>query len=147
MDAFRAQAGLTPSSNERDYLLTEAKMLAGTYRPGAERSILSPDTAAGASPATLVELLSVRFDMRRALDAELGVNLRFSDRDEIFGVEIDRGVLRRQPRPAPNAVATVHLTHRQMLALVTGRVRFADAGLRVEGDASQAGKLFELLGL
>jgi alkyl sulfatase BDS1-like metallo-beta-lactamase superfamily hydrolase len=146
-EAFRAAAAGTPSSNERDYLLTEAKMLDGSYRPGAERRLLSPDGARLASLASLVELLSVRFDMRRALDARVAVDLRFPDEDRTFGLEIDRGVLRRAPRPTPGAAATVQLTRAQLLALASGRQRYADAGLPVEGDAGAAARLFELLGI
>ena len=85
--------------------------------------------------------------MRRALESQIGVNLRFTDRSESFGVEIDRGVLLRHPDPLSKPAGTIELTHRQLLAIVTGQVRAEDAGIKIEGDKAQVAEFFQLLGL
>jgi alkyl sulfatase BDS1-like metallo-beta-lactamase superfamily hydrolase len=145
--AFRKLAATTPSSNERDYLSAEAKMLEGTYRPGGESRILSIDIARRATPKVLVELLSAKFDATRAFEDRIVVNLHFTEANETFSVEIDRGILHRNPGAAPDAATTVHVGKLDFISVLLGQKRYRDASFSVDGDPESALRLFDRLGL
>ena len=148
--AFRELAALTFSSTERAYLSTESKMLDGSFRPakkGDAALTAQSDSGRSVPSKNLIELFPAYFDYRRGEQESIIVNLKITDRDETFGIHMDRGVLFRQSVPFADAEATVSLTHGELLAISFRKKRFAEMNLEVEGNAAEAARLFEILDL
>jgi alkyl sulfatase BDS1-like metallo-beta-lactamase superfamily hydrolase len=146
--ALRNFAATIVSSTERAYMSSHAKLLDGTFRHGAALKLIeSKDSANFVEPKHLIELLPASFDFRRGENESIIVNLKITDKDEVFGIHMDRGVLFRYPKPYANAEATVSLTQRQLTAITMRLKRFADMDLQVEGSKATAKRLFEILDL
>lgn len=146
--ALRNIAPTLYSSTERAYMSSHAKLLDGTYRHGVAKKVAeSKDSANRVAPKHLIEMLPANFDFRRGEHESIMVNLKITDRDEVFGIHMDRGVLFRYPKPYANAEATVSLTQPQLTAITMRLKRFADMDLKVEGDKAKANRLFKILDL
>jgi alkyl sulfatase BDS1-like metallo-beta-lactamase superfamily hydrolase len=146
--ALRTFAATIVSSTERAYMSSKAKVLDGTFRPGAAlHGIESTDSANFVEPKHLIALLPAGFDFRRGEKESIIVNLKITDKDEVFGIHMDRGVLYRFPRPYENADATISLTQPELTQITMRLKKYADMDLKVEGSKAKAERLFTILDL
>jgi alkyl sulfatase BDS1-like metallo-beta-lactamase superfamily hydrolase len=146
--ALRTFAATIVSSTERAYMSSKAKVLDGTFRPGAAlHGIESTDSANFVEPKHLIALLPAGFDFRRGEKESIIVNLKITDKDEVFGIHMDRGVLYRFPRPYENADATISLTQPELTQITMRLKKYADMDLKIEGSKAKAERLFTILDL
>jgi alkyl sulfatase BDS1-like metallo-beta-lactamase superfamily hydrolase len=111
------------------------------------KGIESTDSANYVEPKHLIELLPASFQFRRGEKESIIVNLKITDKDEGFGIHMDRGVLYRYPRPYDNADATISLTQPELTQIIMRLKRFSDMDLKVEGSKAKAERLFNILDL
>ena len=146
--ALRNYAATVISSTERAYMSSQAKLLDGTFRHGAALKLIeSTDSANYVEPKHLIELLPASFDFRRGEKESIVANLKITDKDEVFGIHMDRGVLYRYPRAYENADATISMTQPELTQITMRLKKFADMDLKVEGSKAKAKRLFEILDL
>ena len=95
------------------YLSAAKELTEGAPKTGAAEVPL--DFIAATPSAAIFDLLSVRLVPERTPDEELRLNVRFSDRKEVFALSVRNGVLVHEARAHGDPAATVTLTRPQFL--------------------------------
>ena len=126
-DALEQLGYQSESGPWRNFYLTGAQELRETDskgRPGAVATA-SSDILAGMSSNMFFDYLAVGLDGEKAGDANMTVEIEFSDRKEHWLLEISRGVLRYYPdRYVDAPTISLRITRRDFVALLSGAVSF-----------------------
>ena len=141
---------LAESGPWRDVYLTGALEL----RQGAPRTGISLANAVDLIDATpldqFFELMGAMLNGPKADGKSFTLNIEFTDLDKVYVLELENAVLhQREGSPAPDANATVRITHPMFVKMLTGRagvreILFSD-DVSVEGSKLDLLKFFALL--
>jgi alkyl sulfatase BDS1-like metallo-beta-lactamase superfamily hydrolase len=107
----------------RNFYLSAAREL----REGvlSERTVntASADVVAGMTSAMVFDFMSVRLKGLKAADEDMILEIRFTDRDELWVLDFQNGVLHaREGVPAPDPDLGLEMTRADFLALLSGAV-------------------------
>ena len=97
----------------------------------------------------IFDSLAVRLDGPRADGTTLTINWNFTDIGEQWALGLEHGALHHHPGADPDAAATLRLTHRSLVDILSGAVDIADAlasgALALDGDDEALVQLFGFL--
>ena len=130
--SLTAIAFASDSANERNYLLTEARVMTGDIgwnvvaRAALDRmkavfvGPTAPEPALAAPSLVFVQNLGPQLSVDGARDADLLVELRVSDRDETHLLRVREGVLLHERQREREADLVVELDHRALVLASEG---------------------------
>lgn len=132
--AYRAESGPW-----RDVYLSAAFELRHGPPDQGLNIALMQDILARTPVSKFFDSMAVRLNGPEAEDASLSVNIQFTDLGESYLLDISNAVLHHRPMPADGqADATLKLTHRLFLDILTGKAGLRDTlfsdDLEVEGS-------------
>ena len=140
--SLKALAYASESANERNYFLTQAMMLDGhlSLAAIAKASALRglPDYYQAAEPIGFLHTLGARLNVEAARDTNLRFKIELSDRNRVYLVDIDRGVLMTSEGGDGDVDFTIAITHKNLARLCEGLATwdglFQGGGLILEGN-------------
>ncbi|QBR91493.1 alkyl/aryl-sulfatase [Nocardioides euryhalodurans] len=132
----------------RDFFLSGVTELRGAQF-GTPTETTAPDVIAQLSPSMLFDAIAIQVNGPAAWDEDLSIDVVLTDTDERYRIRLANGVLTHSGRPQRgDADATLTTTRRALPALALGGLSaegLADAGIRLDGDASVLGRLTAVL--
>jgi alkyl sulfatase BDS1-like metallo-beta-lactamase superfamily hydrolase len=126
-DALEQLGYQSESGPWRNFYLTGAQELrqSDSKEIAGAAATASPDILAGMSSDMFFDYLAVGLDGQKAGDANMTVDIEFSDRDEQWLLEISRGVLRYyKDRRVEDPTISLRISRRDFVALLSGAVSF-----------------------
>jgi alkyl sulfatase BDS1-like metallo-beta-lactamase superfamily hydrolase len=138
VNALTTIAYASDSANERNYLLTEARVMSGDLgwniiARGALNRIKAalvgptiPESALAAPSLPFIQNLGPRISRDHAQDASLLVELRVTDRDEVYLLGVRNGVVLQERRRGASPDVIVDLTHRSLVLASDGLVSWQE---------------------
>ena len=123
----------------RNNFLTGAQEL---RQPAVALEVDASGLAAALTITQLFDSIAIRVDAPRAWDEKFSVRWHFTDRDEVYRMQLSNGVLTHHltTRHDP-ADVVVTLTRQHLLRLLAGA---GDDGVTMDGDASIVGRILSL---
>jgi len=145
-DALEQLGYQAESAIWRNEYLTAAQELRSGVKP-VRLSTQGPDLTRAMSTEMIFDLLAVRINHEKADGLQLGVNLRFSDLNEDYALELSNSVLNNtKGRVLAKADVSLTLTQAALFKMLVAKVPLAQlvqAGeVKVEGNPQVLGKLF-----
>lgn len=129
------------------YLSGATELRSGNF--GTPAQTASPDMMAQLSPEMLFDALAVRVDGPRAWDERVTVDVRFTDAEDHYRLQLANGVLTYSPAERSNpADATLTGPRAALPVLAAGGVTveaLSEAGIEVTGDTSVITRLATVL--
>ena len=137
-NSLRAIAYQSDSANERNYLLTEANVMSGelgwnVLAQGALNRVKAlfvgptvPESALSAPSYTFIQNMGPRLSVARAADADELIELRVTDRAEVYRLRIREGVMLEEHGTAVEPDAIVELDHETLVLASEGLSSWSD---------------------
>jgi len=142
-DALEQLGYQAESGPWRNFYLTGAQELREGLAVGRAPSTGSADIVASLTPEMLFDYLAVRLNGPEAAKESIAINLRFTDSDRDFALQVRNGVLNyRSDRSTPEPDVTLAMARPDFIALLSGRVELSD--LTDADRASVDGSLLKL---
>jgi alkyl sulfatase BDS1-like metallo-beta-lactamase superfamily hydrolase len=140
----------TENGTWRNFYLSAARELRDGVVVMPTPSTASPDAVRALTVEMFLQLLAVRLNGPKAADRSYTFDLRITDTDERYALEVANGVLNfRKDAEADAPTASVGMARSALDALALGRATFADlvadGSIGVEGDVAALRDFFGLL--
>lgn len=148
--SFEQLAYASEASTWRNFYLTGALELRdGPPEKGTDRAALI-DMLQHTPVERFLEAMAASLDAQSAADLVLSINLSFTDLDEHFVLRLENGVLHHhRGAPAPDANATLTLSKRFFLKLMTGGAGATDLltsdEVDIDGSTIDLGRFLRLI--
>ena len=142
-DALEQMGYQAESGPWRNFYLSAARELRVGVEASDRVNTASADVVAGMTSAMVFDSMAVRLKGLQAADSELVIQILFTDRQELWVVDVENGVLHaRQGAPHPDPDVALEMTRPDFLALISGQKGLA--GLLAGGRAGISGNPFAL---
>jgi alkyl sulfatase BDS1-like metallo-beta-lactamase superfamily hydrolase len=122
-DALEQLGYQAESGPWRNFYLTAARELREGVVGTRTVDTASPDVVAGMSSEMVFDFMAVRLKGIQAAEADLALQIFFTDRDELWVLDLENGVLHaRQGAPHPDPDVGLEMTRPDFLRLLSGAV-------------------------
>lgn len=137
-DALEQLGYQAESGPWRNFYLSAARELREGVAGGPTVNTASADVVSGMTSAMVFDFMAVRLKGLEAADADVVVQIRFSDRDELWVLDVENGVLHaRSGTPHPDPSVSLEMSRPDFLGLISGQVGMPT--LMASGRASLSG--------
>lgn len=121
-DALEQLGYQAESGPWRNFYLSAARELREGVVGARTVNTASPDVVAGMTSAMVFDFMAVRLKGLEAADSDLVIQIRFTDRGELWVLDVENGVLHaRQGGPHPDPDIALEMTRPDFLALISGQ--------------------------
>lgn len=130
-DCLRQLAYKTENTNWRNWYISSARELDGTLNKMVAQASMSalaaPDILRQLPLSKLFEAMTVRLDPAKSADAHITVAFRLTDINQVYAVEVRRGVAQVHESMPPKADVTLNVTLSAATRIVARQTSFVSA--------------------
>jgi alkyl sulfatase BDS1-like metallo-beta-lactamase superfamily hydrolase len=149
-DCLRQLAYRTANTNWRNWYISSARELDGTLNSQVALATMSalatPDILRALPLSKFFEAMTVRLDPVKSADAHITVAFRITDRNEIYAVEVRRGVAQIHESMPPSADVTLNVTTDVIQRIIARQTNFIEAlrkgEIRSEGNVALLARFY-----
>jgi len=143
-EALRQIAYTHTNNNWRNWYLTSAVELDGTIDYSRELDIQAPDMVRAFPTSKLVESFRYRLAAEKTLDVHMTMGFSFPDVNEVFGLEIRRGVAQFYEHMPEEADVVLEMDRVTLIGLIVGELDFGGkTGVQPDSPQAALAALFE----
>ena len=138
-DALEQLGYQAESGPWRNFYLSAARELREGVVVTERADTANSDVVAGMTSAMVFDFMAVRLKGLEAADEELALEIHFNDRDEVWVVDVENGVLHaREGNPHPDPDIVLKMTRPDFLGLLSGQAGvpalLAGGRLKISGN-------------
>lgn len=143
--AYRGWAPEVININWRNWILTAAAELEGTRDFSRIVSFSSPDVMQALPTRNVLGMLPAKLDGEKAVNTEMTLAVTLPDTDEVFGIEIRRGVAQFYEKMPPQADVSIKMTRALMNEAMMGNAnQVLASGIETGAFSFEKGEMKDL---